>query len=67
MYFTTYSRSADSMDLACLGPIVHAVSICFGNEEIGCSITKIFLGSPGVYTGTTKLSFKWKLFCGAHA
>ena len=40
------SSSADSVDPACLGPLVHAVSICFGNvliiehDEIGCSITK---------------------------
>ena len=59
MYFTTYLSSAvfTSMDSAYLGPLVHAVSICFGNVFMIKSVVasqNIFLGSPGVYTGTTK-------------
>ena len=54
--------SADSMDPAGLGPLVHAVSICFGNVfiiKLGMmksvvASQNLFLGIPGVYTGTTK-------------
>ena len=62
MYFTTYSYSADSMDHAYLGPLVHAVSICFGNLISVVASQNKFLGSPGVYTGNTNI----RLFRGAH-
>ena len=51
------SADLDSMDPAGLGPLVHAVSICFGNVFIMKSVVasqNIFLGSSEVYTGTTK-------------
>ena len=66
----THSSSVDSMDPACLGPLAHAVSICFGSinsllnmMKLAVASQNIFLGSPGVYTGTTNI----KLFRGAHA
>ena len=69
MYFTTYSSSADSMDLACLGPLVHAVSTCFSNDMMKSIVASqnIFLSSPGVYTGTTKTELSVKLFRGTYA
>ena len=60
LYFTTYSSSADSMDPACLGPLVHAVLAMYSLLNAMKSVVasqNIFLGGPGVYTGTTSFAF----------